>query len=324
MQYSVFFNEQLGRVGFDDLHCVYNCYDVPVDPESGWPLKLPDIEFGPKTLLLLHFQDFVNIRDGRVLELEKVEAKYGSNSNRVVVTYWNHGLDQVYSGPVNLIEFSNHNYDICQALSARSAEWLPAMQHTRTRAWQCLNGRTCRHRQRAYWALRDLPNGIVTYGTEHALPEWDYSCYRGTENDDNFIALSWLYGNTAVNIVTETEYDTAPGIVTEKTLMAFAAGQIPIVIGHQGIVQHCRELGFDMFDDLVNTTYDNMPNQVRVEQAIELNRDLITGRVDVSPYRQRIQANREHLLEDWPMIMELRFIRDCERLARDLGLAQTG
>jgi hypothetical protein len=323
MQYSVFFNEQLGRVGFDDLHCVYNCYDVPVDPESGWPLKLPDIEFGPKTLLLLHFQDFVNIRDGRVLELEKVEAKYGSNSNRVVVTYWNHGLDQVYSGPVNLIEFSNHNYDICQALSARSAEWLPAMQHTRTRAWQCLNGRTCRHRQRAYWALRDLPNGIVTYGTEHALPEWPYSCYRGTENDDNFVALSWLYGTTAVNIVTETEYDTAPGIVTEKTLMAFAAGQIPIVIGHAGIVQHCRELGFDMFDDLVNTTYDYMPNEVRVEQAVTLNQDLIVGQRDLEPYRERIQANREHLLEDWPTIMELRFIRDCERLARDLGLAQT-
>jgi hypothetical protein len=323
MQYSVFFNEQLGRAGFDDLHCVYNCYDVPVDPESGWPLKLPDIEFGPKTLLLLHFQDFVNIRDGRVLELEKVEAKYGANSNRVVVTYWNHGLDQVYSGPVNLIEFSNHNYDICQALSARSAEWLPAMQHTRTRAWQCLNGRTCRHRQRAYWALRDLPNGIVTYGSEHPLPKWDYSCYRGTENDDNFVALSWLYGTTAVNIVTETEYNTAPGIVSEKTLMAFAAGQIPIVIGHAGIVQHCRELGFDMFDDLVNTTYDYMPNEVRVEQAVTLNQDLIMGQRDLEPYRERIQANREHLLEDWPTIMELRFIRDCERLARDLGLAQT-
>lgn len=323
MQYSVFFNEQLRRVGFQDLHCVYNCYDVPVDPDQGWPLKLPDIEFGPNTLLLLHFQDFVNIRNGKVLELQKIEARYGANANRVVVTYWNHGLDQVYSGPINLIEFSNHNYDICRALYSRSAEWLPAMHHTRTRAWQCLNGRTCRHRQRAYWALRDLPNGIVTYGAEHPLPEWPYSCYRGTENDDNFIALSWLYGTTAVNIVTETEYDTAPGIVSEKTLMAFAAGQIPIVIGHAGIVQHCRELGFDMFDDLVNTTYDFMPNETRVEQAVALNRDLIMGNIDLSPYRDRILANREHLLEDWPTIMELRFTRDCERLARDLVLEQT-
>jgi hypothetical protein len=323
MDYSVFFNQTLHGVGFDDLHCVYNCYDVPVDPESGWPLKLPDIEFGPRTLLLLHFQDFVNIRNGRILELDRVEAKYGANSDRVVVTYWNHGLDTVYQGPVNIIEFSNHNYDLCHALRRRTAEWLPAMQHTRTQAWQCLNGRTCRHRQRAYWALRDLPNGVVTYGNERPLNHWDYSCYRGTENDDNFIALSWLYGNTAVNIVTETEYDTAPGIVTEKTLMAFAAGQIPIVIGHPGIVQHCRELGFDMFDDLVNTSYDTLGNDVRVEEAVRLNRDLIVGNRNLAPYAERIEANRQHLLEDLPVMMELRFRRDCERLASVLVPAQT-
>lgn len=323
MHYSVFFNQTLHRVGFDDLHCVYNCYDTPVNPDTGWPLKLPDIEFGPRTLLLLHFQDFVNIRNGRILELDQVEAKYGANSNRVMVTYWNHGLDTVYDGPVNIIEFSNHNYDLCQTLHTRAAEWVPAMHRTRTRAWQCLNGRTCRHRQRAYWALRDLPNGVVTYGTERPLSQWDYSCYRGTENDDNFIALSWLYGTTAVNIVTETEYDTPPGIVSEKTLMAFAAGQIPIVIGHPGIVQHCRELGFDMFDDLVDTSYDNLPNEVRVEQAIQRNHNLIVGGIDLAPYQSRIQANQDYLLDDWPTVMELRFIRDCERLARDLGLAQT-
>jgi hypothetical protein len=132
-----------------------------------------------------------------------------------------------------------------------------------------------------------------------------------------------LYGRTAVNIVTETEYDTAPGIVTEKTLMAIAAGQIPIVIGHQGIVQHCRELGFDMFDDLVNTSYDTLPNDVRLEQAILLNRDLIMGHRDLAPYQDRIQANRDYMLDDWPTLMELKFIRDCERLASDLLPAQT-
>jgi hypothetical protein len=197
------------------------------------------------------------------------------------------------------------------------------MQNSREQAWQCLNGRTCRHRQRAYWALRDLPNGTVTYGTERPLSHWNYSCYRGTENDDNFIALSWLYGHNAVNIVTETEYDTAPGIVTEKTLMAIAAGQIPIVIGHQGIVQHCRELGFDMFDDLVDTSYDTLPNDVRVEEAVRRNQDLIVGNRDLVPYQDRIRANRDYMLNDWPTLMELRFIRDCERLASDLLPVQT-
>jgi hypothetical protein len=78
-----------------------------------------------------------------------------------------------------------------------------------------------------------------------------------------------------------------------------------------------------MFDDLVNTSYDTLPNETRIEQAIQLNKDLITGTVDLSQYQERILANREHLLEDWPTMMELRFIRDCERLASDLLPART-
>ena len=126
----------------------------------------------------------------------------------------------------------------------------------KTQAWQCLNGRMCTHRRRAVDILQHWPNGMLSYGNEIPLPEWAYSTYRGTENDDNFIRLADVYGSCAVNIVTETEYNTTPGIISEKTLMAFAAQQIPIVIGHSNAVQHCKELGFDMFDDLVDTSYD--------------------------------------------------------------------
>ena len=105
-----------------------------------------------------------------------------------------------------------------------------------------------------------------------------------------------------------------PGSISEKTLLAMAAEQIPIVIGHAGIVQHCKELGFDMFTDLVDTSYDGMPNKVRVEQAILLNQDLIQGRIDLAPYRQRLHAQREFLLDDYATMMEMRFQRDINNL----------
>ena len=126
------------------------------------------------------------------------------------------------------------------------------------------------------------------------------------------------HASCAVNIVTETEYDTTPGIISEKTLMAFAAQQIPIVIGHQGIVQHCKELGFDMFDDLVDTSYDVLPNESRAEQALLRNRDLIMGNINLAPYQERLERNRVFLLDDFPTMIELRFKRDCERLRRNL------
>jgi hypothetical protein len=128
-----------------------------------------------------------------------------------------------------------------------------------------------------------------------------------------------VYGDCAVNIVTETEYATTPGIISEKTLLAMAAEQIPILIGHQGIVKHCEELGFDMFTDLVDTSYDSMPNDIRAEQAILLNQDLIQGRIDLAPYCERLRAQREFILDDYTNLMELRFIRDCEQLINKLN-----
>jgi transcriptional regulator NrdR family protein len=137
------------------------------------------------------------------------------------------------------------------------------------------------------------------------------------ENDENFIRLTGVYSKCAVNIVTETQYDCYPGIVTEKTMMAFAAQQVPVVIGHAGIVQHCKNLGFDMFEDLVDTSYDTLPNSIRLEQALALNQDLIQGKIDLSPYQQRLRRNREYLLDGFLTWMENRFKHDCQRLAQD-------
>ena len=93
-----------------------------------------------------------------------------------------------------------------------------------------------------------------------------------------------------------------------------AAEQIPIVIGHQGIVRHCEELGFDMFTDLVDVSYDLMPNEVRAEQAILLNQDLIQGRINLAPYRDRLREQREFLLDDFSTMIELRFINAINNL----------
>ena len=75
-----------------------------------------------------------------------------------------------------------------------------------------------------------------------------------------------------------------------------------------------------MFDDVVDTSYDQLPNDVRAINAVELNKDLIQGHIDLSPYRQRLRAQREFLLDDYPTIMEIRFQHDCERLISKLNL----
>jgi hypothetical protein len=284
----------------------WNSFQPPFDYDTGWPLRLPDVEFEQDTLLVLHFQDFIH---PKLFELARIENKYGKHADQVVVIYFSHGLEEVYHGPIHLIEFSNHNYYTATSISARRNEWLPAFAQPRTLAWQCLNGRTCPHRQRVINVVRDWEGGIYSYGGDTNLTEWDYSTYRGTENDENFIRLANVYAKCAVNIVTETQYDARPGVVSEKAFLAFAACQIPIVIGHPEIVRDCQELGFDMFTDLVDTSYDTMPNDIRAEQALLLNKDLILGKIDLTPYQTRLDQQREFLIDRYPELM-------CERLRK--------
>jgi hypothetical protein len=124
-----------------------------------------------------------------------------------------------------------------------------------------------------------------------------------------------VYGSSPVNIVNETEYFSVTGIVTEKTLLAIASEQIPIVIGHKGIVDQCRRMGFDMFDDLVDTSYEEFDYLDRVEQAILRNKDLIQGNIDLAPYKHRLERNREYLLYGLPDRMEREFVIQAQALA---------
>ena len=309
MDYSALFAQQLTNKGVS-FTPVYHCFESARSPDTGWSLRLPDFD---TDILLLHFQDLVNIQDGCVLELEQIEQRYGSHADRVIVTYWNHGLDRIYSGPVRLVEFSNHNYDLANQLYQRWPEWQHIVGQPRTQAWQCLNGRMCDHRNRVVQVLQGWSGGVLSYHNRIRLPQHDYTNYT-YNNVDNFINLAYVYSACAVNIVTETEYNTAPGIISEKTLLAMAAEQIPILVGHQGIVKHCEELGFDMFSDLVDVSYDTMPNDRRAEQALLLNQDLIQGRIDLAPYQERLRAQREFLLDDYSTMMEMRFQRDISNL----------
>lgn len=280
--------------GFD-LQCRWNTLQ-PEWASTGWPLALPAVNWTERTRLVLHFQDRITPTYNGCKELDAIEQFYGSNSKKVVVVYYSHGLDKIYQGPIQLVNFSTHNYLTITDLLKIKDQWINAFDQPKTKPWQCLNGRTCEHRYRVADLLKTWPSGTLSYGTEIPLATWDYGTYRGTENYENFVRLLPLYQHTAVNIVTETDYHQRPGVICEKTLYAFVAKQIPVIVGHPGAVQDARDLGFDTFDDLVDTSYDWLPNEIRAEQAVILNQDLILGFKDLSLYQQRICANQEHAL----------------------------
>jgi hypothetical protein len=318
MNFGTFFNQTLGPLGFDVLPNRYHAYNGAYNQQQGWPLQLIMPEFAQNTLAVAHLPDFVTIRNNQVLELEKIEQFYKQHCHQVLVTHWTNDLDKIYQGPLNLIKFSNHSYDISNALASSYDLWKHIHSAPKTQAWQCLNGRICTHRQNVAYKMQELNNGWLSLGTEIPLPQHDYSCLFGCENLPNFLSLLYVYGSAPVNIVTETEYDPPVGIITEKTQMAIAAQQIPVVIGYRGIVEHCRRMGFDMFDDVVNNSYDNLPNETRWQAALELNWHLFQQPIDLAPYRRRLEQNMIRLLWQLPSSMETAFVAQARALADQL------
>lgn len=60
---------------------------------------------------------------------------------------------------------------------------------------------------------------------------------------------------TYIDVVTESSTGLWP-FKTEKCLKPFYNLQFPIIFGHEGIMQDLRDVGFDLFDDIINHDYD--------------------------------------------------------------------
>jgi len=108
-----------------------------------------------------------------------------------------------------------------------------------------------------------------------------------------------------INIVTENthglgiEEDISKYITTftEKTLKPFLSGQIPIFIGPPNLEKELRKLGFDLFDDLIDYSFESEQDQhARLKLKInELERLLDT---DIFEYRKlnNLRFNKNRIL----------------------------
>lgn len=311
MNYQQFILEALDLHGIE-AKIQWNSLQQPWSAQ-GWAMHLPDFDHRP--WLILHFQDRLTSTATGCLELTEIEKHYGSRAHRVAVLCYPYGMHQVYQGPVKILNFASHNWLTIHELLERPQIWHNKFLSVKTQSWQCLNGKTLPHRIEVAKTVQHWPNGTLSLGNRIALPQWSYDTYRGTENYDNFERLLPIYQQSAVNIVTESEYNQRPAVISEKTLYAFWAGQIPLIIGHPGAVQDCKDFGFDMFEDLIDTSYDWLPNDQRIQCALAANRDFVIDPGDLAAVHSRIESNRRHVMHGYLQWIKQTLLRDCESLS---------
>lgn len=130
-----------------------------------------------------------------------------------------------------------------------------------------------------------------------------------TDRVQEFDVTNPIFHSCLFNIAAETSSQTEANwrsvFLTEKTWKAIMQRQIPIWYGVPGLVEHVRSLGFDTFDDILDShRYDDIQDETQRHQSVF---DLISqlndqySLADCQTLRQqlrpRLAANFEQLLE---------------------------
>jgi len=142
------------------------------------------------------------------------------------------------------------------------------------------------------WMFEPYHNHIRNYlltgfKKVYKLQTTNFDCYKKEANTEvvkkfdnasNFNNnLKDVYTNSLVEIVSETLFSEPDVMVTEKFLNSVYGCNFPILVAPKGTVQHLRDVGFDMFDDVVDHSYDTVDNPIdRMYQAVNGNSKLLT------------------------------------------------
>lgn len=210
--------------------------------------------------------------------------------------YGDDGLDHVYSALENAsINFLLLTHNPADHLKFDRMLFYPHWYHwsrqnfiikennsnSRSYKWSCLNGNPRPHRvynyfysqqqsyyQSAYFTFYNedpvraddviLPQDVTNFwkSVRHTLPNRS-NIHVGSRPDSRCD----LPANNDAYIHLVTETTVIPRIfVSEKTWKPVAAGQIFLVFGNPGTISYLRDQGVDVFDDIVDHSYDSIDN----------------------------------------------------------------
>jgi hypothetical protein len=103
--------------------------------------------------------------------------------------------------------------------------------------------------------------GDVEYFNKLGIKKSKYEELHLDNNLENDFIYKKTFESSFINIVTETYFENNMIHITEKSFKPFNFYQLPIFLTTYGHVKKLRDLyGFDMFDDLIDHSYDNESN----------------------------------------------------------------
>ena len=132
-------------------------------------------------------------------------------------------------------------------------------------------------------------------GADQTIPTFGQKLHSAHDTTWNS-GLNQIFYSSAVSLITET-IETEPGsFFTEKTLYALLGLTFPIWIGGINHASEFKNLGFDIFEDVVDHSYESMPTLIeRCYWAVAKNLDLLK---DKNLCRELRKRNLDRLLDN--------------------------
>jgi len=142
----------------------------------------------------------------------------------------------------------------------------------------------CEHNERWQSLVSLLPYSDI--GDYIKPPLYQYANSRSWEK---------TYNDIAIEIVAETNHTPNTFFITEKTFRPIAYGKLFLVIGSPEFEQNLKRMGFDIFDDIIDKSYDSESSYIRVDAVFKSLGELLCNPVDMQVLLPRLQANKRVL-----------------------------
>ena len=152
----------------------------------------------------------------------------------------------------------------------------------------------CEHNDKWQEIKSILPySDIIDKTFNHGTPDTFTKVYRF----DSDPVCHKTYDNIAIEIVCETNITSGTFFITEKTFRPLYYGKLFLVIGSPQFEQNLKDLGFDIFDDILDKSYDNLESYMRVDAVFDSLQKYIDNPVDYNILKQRLLNNQKLLVK---------------------------
>jgi len=141
---------------------------------------------------------------------------------------------------------------------------------------------------------RSIPITSYEFGDEIKMDRGLRNGHHTNASTYKHLLKHKVFEPTAVSLITEPAFHEHETIITEKTIMAIWAGTLPIWVGGWCCADAMRAYGFDVFDDIIDHSYQDWPDPVdRCHRAIKQNLSVLCSVLDLRPFHERLAHNLE-------------------------------